>query len=154
MNWDCSIQGFEGIRSQDILPLLLSQFHFELFVAYGNVIDPFVDRAFGHNFDATAQWDRDFIDRVHQRDEEAILAGWIKPVHMEAVVGKEIPERILCHPPLTPEFSVRWPDTVADSREIARLEGEVQHLKDEILRLQGEHVRLGEKLELAETKLI
>ena len=48
---------------------------------------------------------------------------------------------------------MRWPDTVADSREIARLEGEVQHLKDEILRLQGEHVRLGEKLELAETKL-
>ena len=102
MNWDCSIQGFEGIRSQDILPLLLSQFHFELFVAYGNVIDPFVDRAFGHNFDATAQWDRDFIDRVHQRDEEAILAGWIKPVHMEAVVGKETPETNPLSPSVDP----------------------------------------------------
>jgi SAM-dependent methyltransferase len=146
VNWDCSIQGFEGIRSHDILPLLLSHFHFELFVAYGNVVDPFVDRAFGHNFDATAQWDRDFIDRVHHRDEEAILAGWIKPVHMEAVVGKEAPERILCHRPLTPEFCVRWPDPAADSVEPQNVEGEIR-------RLQDDNATLRRKLDLAQSQM-
>ena len=51
-NWDCSRQGGnEGIRSQDILPLLLKKFHFDLFVGFANVIDVFVDRNFGHNFD-------------------------------------------------------------------------------------------------------
>src|SRR5262249_53272145 len=27
-NWDCSKVGFEGVRSQDILPLLIRRFHF------------------------------------------------------------------------------------------------------------------------------
>ena len=112
-NWDCSTEGFEGIRSQDILPLLLTHFHFQLFLAHGNVIDPFVDRAFGHNFDAAAEWDRSFIDRVHERDEREMIAGQIKPVHMEAVVGKKPGRRLLFHPPFTPEFSVRWPDPAA-----------------------------------------
>ena len=39
-NWDCSLESFEGIRAQDILPLLLEYFHFQLFVGCGNVIDP------------------------------------------------------------------------------------------------------------------
>ena len=149
VNWDCSIEGFEGIRSQDILPLLLSHFHFELFMAYGNVIDPFVDRAFGHNFDPAVAWDRDFIDRVHQRDEEAMLSGLIKPVHMDAVVGKEPMERVLCHKPFTPEFSVRWPDPlppVADPEEKPRLEREVQ-------RLEHDNATLRQKLDLAESQM-
>ena len=40
LNYDCSVDGFEGIRSQDILPLLLQNFHFDVFVAFANVIDP------------------------------------------------------------------------------------------------------------------
>lgn len=86
--WDCSKEGFEGIRAQDILPLLIEHFEFELFLPYGNLIDPFVDRSFGPNFDADAQWDRDFIDRVHARDEAEILAGRITPTHMMAVLRK------------------------------------------------------------------
>jgi ubiquinone/menaquinone biosynthesis C-methylase UbiE len=88
-SWDCSVQGFEGIRSQDILPLLLEQFHFRLFVAYGNVIDPFIDRAFGGHFDPAAEWDRNFIDQVHQRDEEELASGRLKPTHMIAVLTHE-----------------------------------------------------------------
>ena len=88
LDWDCSIAGFEGIRAQDILPLLLARFDFELFIGYGNVIDPFVDRSFGPNFDANAAWDRDFIDRVNARDEEEMLAGRITPTHMLAVLRR------------------------------------------------------------------
>ncbi|HEY6234216.1 MAG TPA: methyltransferase domain-containing protein, partial [Candidatus Elarobacter sp.] len=63
-NWDCSTEGFEGIRAQDIMPLLLDRFEFDLFVGFSNVVAIFVDRAFGHNFDPEREWDRDFIDRV------------------------------------------------------------------------------------------
>jgi SAM-dependent methyltransferase len=149
-NWDCSIESFEGIRSQDILPLLLNHFHFELFMAYGNVIDPFVDRVFGHNFDATDQRDRDFIDRVHQRDEEAMLAGLIKPVHMEAVVGKEPVERTLCHKPFTPEFCVRWPDALPQS---AQTSDETPRLENEIRRLEQDNATLRQKLDSAESQM-
>jgi hypothetical protein len=105
-NWDCSTEGFEGVRAQEVLPLLISHFQFELFIAFANIIDPFVDRSFGHNFVARAEWDRAFIDKVHQRDEEEMLKGTIKPTHMLAVMKNE-PCELRCHPPFTPEFCVR-----------------------------------------------
>ena len=87
INWDCSTAGFEGIRAQDILPLLSERFHFHLFVGFANVVDVFIDRAFGHNFDAETEWDRAFIDRVHAFDEAALMAGSLTPTHMIAVLG-------------------------------------------------------------------
>lgn len=57
------------------MQLLLSHFHFELFVAYGNVIDPFVDRAFGHNYDAESQRDVERLESEVQR-LDAERAGW------------------------------------------------------------------------------
>lgn len=106
-NWDCSTESFEGIRSQDILPLLVANFHFQLFVGFANVIDLFTDRTFGHNFDVKKAWDRAFIDRVHERDEQEMIAGRIKPTHMVAVVGNHPGTPALFHEPLGPEFCVR-----------------------------------------------
>ena len=116
-NWDCSGESFEGIRSQDILPLLVDHFHFQLFVGFANVIDPFTDRAFGHNFDAKAQWDRAFIDQVHERDEQEMVAGYIKPTHMLAVVGNDPDTPTLLHEPLGPEFCIRPTQEPAGKRE-------------------------------------
>ena len=109
INYDCSTSGFEGIRAQDILPLLLERFNFELFIPYGNVVFVFVDRPFGHNFDASGEWDRDFIDRVHAADEEAMLSGRIKPTSMLAAMTLEPVETQLRDPRLTPRFCVRPP---------------------------------------------
>ncbi len=109
VNWDCSTEGFEGIRAQDILPLLVRHFHFDLFIGFGNVIDPFIDRSFGPNFDETCEWDRSFIDRVHERDEQEMIAGRVKPTHMIGVLTKEPTEDRKYHPPLSPEFSIRSP---------------------------------------------
>jgi SAM-dependent methyltransferase len=106
-NWDCSKESFEGIRSQDILPLLVANFRFRLFVGFANVIDPFTDRAFGRNFDAKAAWDRTFIDQVHERDEQEMIAGHIKPTHMLAVVGSDDQTPALLHEPMRPEFCIR-----------------------------------------------
>ncbi|APU32463.1 hypothetical protein UYA_23060 [Ectopseudomonas alcaliphila JAB1] len=84
-NWDCSKEGFEGIRAQDILPLLVQRFQCEKFVGFGNVIDVFVDRCFGHNFSRESQEDRDLIDKVHAEDEAGFESGSLTPTHMMAV---------------------------------------------------------------------
>lgn len=112
VNHDCSQWGFEGIRSQDILPLLVERFQFEFFLPYGNIIFPFVDRGFGHNFDAANEWDRNFIDRVHLADENAILTGQLKPTSMLAVVCNEPIATIVRNENLHPEQCVRWPDHI------------------------------------------
>ena len=110
INHDCAEERFEGIRAQDILPLLNKVFHFELFIPFANVVTVFIDRPFGHNFDAKGEWDRDFIDRLHARDDAAILKGEIKPTQMLAVLRNQSVETTLLHPELTPEFCIRKPD--------------------------------------------
>ncbi len=109
VNFDCSVGCFEGIRAQDILPLLIPRFAFHVFIGFGNAIDPFIDRAFGHNFDAQSPKDRDFIDRVHAADEAGFAAGTLKPTHMVAVMSR--PEHQPTQPyfarGLTPERAVR-----------------------------------------------
>ena len=111
INHDCSTEGFEGIRAQDILPLLISNFKFELFIPFANVVYVFIDRTFGHNFDHDGEWDKDFIDRVHARDEEGMLSGELKPTQMLAVLRVCDIETQLLHPKLTPEFCVRKTDS-------------------------------------------
>jgi SAM-dependent methyltransferase len=106
-NADYSDSGFEGIRAQDILPLLTRRFGFELFVAYGNIIDPFIDRAFGPNFDATVESDRTFIDRVQELDQVEIESGRVKPTHMIAVMTKEQTSTTRMHKHLSPQFCIR-----------------------------------------------
>ena len=111
-DFDCSREGFEGVRCQDILPLLIEYFHFQLFIGFGNAIDPFIDRSFGCNFDAAASWDRSFIDEVHQRDEEEIFSGRLKPTHMLAAVGNSPATPMIVRAHMTPEFCVRHASAV------------------------------------------
>jgi SAM-dependent methyltransferase len=106
-NWDCSKKSFEGIRAQDILPLLLQRFQCEKFVGFGNAIDIFVDRCFGHNFHPESEWDRDFIDRVHGEDESGLLNGKLTPTHMMAVFVKNLVVTPFYSRGLTPLLSVR-----------------------------------------------
>ena len=114
VNWDCSHEGFEGIRAQDILPLLNTTFHFQRFLAFGNVIDPFVDRGFGHNFDATADWDRAFIDEIHRADDEGMRNGIIKPTHMFAILGTQNEGPALYEEPFSPSFCIHSPTSPSD----------------------------------------
>jgi len=86
-NWDCSIGNFEGIRSQDILPLLYKYFHFSKFVAFGNIPDIFIDRTFGPNLRVDAM-DCEFIDSLEELNTKLINDGIIKPTHMFGVLLK------------------------------------------------------------------
>ncbi|MCI1729356.1 MAG: class I SAM-dependent methyltransferase [Chiayiivirga sp.] len=110
LDWDCAVEGFEGVRAQDIVPLLLERFGFEVFLAFGNVIDPFIDRGFGHHFDPQRDWDREFIDRVHARDEAELQAGNITPTHMLAVLTLDRNAVCRHRPGITPQRSVRRAD--------------------------------------------
>lgn len=74
---------------------------------FANIIDPFTDRSFGHNFDVMAEWDRAFIDRVHARDESEILTVRIKPTHMLAVLSTAPVQAMICDRHLTPSFCIR-----------------------------------------------
>jgi SAM-dependent methyltransferase len=116
-NWDCSAAGFEGIRSQDVLPLLIDAFHFESFLAFGNIIDVFVDRAFGHNLSVEREDDCAFIDRVTMLDDRLIAEGIVKPTHMIARLRKQPVEKVNCFLHWTPEFCVRPADAPASDLE-------------------------------------
>lgn len=84
VNYDHSNVGFEGIRAQDVLPLLLERFSVGDFIAFGCITLPFVERRFGWNFDCAREFDRGFIDRVARRDEQLIGVGVLKPTQMVA----------------------------------------------------------------------
>lgn len=110
LDWDCSVGNFEGIRAQDVLPLLRRYFQFELFLPWGNIVLPFIDRGFGPHFDADAEWDRNFIDRVHARDEAEMQAGRIKPTQLYAVMAVQATGPCVQRGHLSPEFCTREPD--------------------------------------------
>ncbi|MDR3385867.1 MAG: class I SAM-dependent methyltransferase [Rudaea sp.] len=109
MDWDCSNVGFEGVRAQDILPLLLERFRMHVFVAFGGVVDIFVDRSFGHNFNANSEWDRDFIDRIHTTDEEGLRSGRLTPTHLTAVMAADAIPNPFWSRGLNPYACVRKP---------------------------------------------
>jgi ubiquinone/menaquinone biosynthesis C-methylase UbiE len=108
VNWDCSTKGFEGIRGQDILPELIQRFQFDSFLGFANVIDIFIERSFGHNFDPRNESDVAFIDRVAMTDDALLESGKIKPTHIIAALKKE-GAALRAYKHLTPEFCVRWP---------------------------------------------
>jgi hypothetical protein len=106
-NHDCSTEGFEGIRSQDILPCLIEKFGFKVFFAFGGLIDPFVGRGFGRHYDPRDDWDRAFIDLVAYLNDLLIELGHIKPTQMYAVMSNNIHEVPVIYKNRTPEFCVR-----------------------------------------------
>ncbi|MBM4362211.1 MAG: class I SAM-dependent methyltransferase, partial [Deltaproteobacteria bacterium] len=87
VNWDCSTEGFEGVRAQDILPLLIERFQFDAFLAVGGITDVFVDRSFGHNYDPDDARDRAFIDFLQYLNDQLIDSGAIKPTTLFAVAS-------------------------------------------------------------------
>ncbi|WP_165222115.1 class I SAM-dependent methyltransferase [Affinirhizobium pseudoryzae] len=78
---DCSLGGddFEGIRAQDILPLILQRFMPHKFICSGGIIDLFVDRGFGHGFDRGNESDMALIHLIAGINDVLLDAGVITP---------------------------------------------------------------------------
>ena len=109
INWDCSNKGFEGIRAQDVLRLLIEHFDFSLFLAYGNLPDMFVERGYGHNLDPGNPFDTDFIEFIEYLNELLIDGGIIKPTMMIASMRKKGSSSVAtkCYKHWTPDFCTR-----------------------------------------------
>jgi SAM-dependent methyltransferase len=110
VNSDCSSEGFEGIRAQDILPLMLGFFSFRAFTAWGGLVEVFFDRGFGWNFNAQVDSDRAFIEFVTRLNDDLIKAGRIRPTQMLALLSAgPAEEPPVLYEGLTPALAVRWP---------------------------------------------
>lgn len=107
INRDFSKHHFEGIRAQDILPLLQQIFEFEVFVFWGGIIDPFISRAFGHNYDPQKAEDRAIIDKIQNINEDLLIRKSIKPTQMVATMKKAVPDRKYFLYGLTPATCIR-----------------------------------------------
>jgi SAM-dependent methyltransferase len=109
-NQDCSTEGFEGIRAQDILPLLVKMFSFEVFFGSGNLIDPFIDRSYGPNYDPENTNDTRFIEYVYELNEKLISEGIFKPTAIIAVMVNEEVSNPRYYKHWSPSFSIREPE--------------------------------------------
>ena len=117
-NWDCSKIGFEGIRAQDILPLLVKKFSFRSFLAFGNLPDIFIDRGFGHNLSVDDPHDTGFVDFLEELNTLLIDLGYLKPTMIRAAMMRYTPNTPSprCHRHWTPEFCIRAGEPRRDQR--------------------------------------
>lgn len=89
VDYDHSNTGFEGIRAQDILPLLVRNFDFEVALFYAGIILPFIERRFGWNHDVASLQDREVIDRIARLDIQLQAEGQVKPTQILAKMRKK-----------------------------------------------------------------
>ncbi len=86
---DCSMFCNEGIRAQDILPLLDKHFDFEVFASFYAIANRFIDRDFGHNFKKDNPLHKSYIDMILQLDHYLCQNQLLKPTQMIAVLTKK-----------------------------------------------------------------
>lgn len=110
VNYNHANVGFEGIRAQDVLRLLIERFEFEVFAPHACIILPFVERRFGWNFDDKQESDRQFIDRVALRDETLLAAGKVKPTQLLARLTNIPVSKLITTSRLSPKDCVRPAD--------------------------------------------
>lgn len=108
---DCSTQGFEGIRAQDILPELVVRFHFETFFAWGGVTDVFVGRSYGSNYSPDSVFDKKFIGLVDELNEVLIDLQVIKPTNLCASMTKRSMEKTRLYKGRRPLDMLRNPNS-------------------------------------------
>lgn len=88
LNYNHADVGFEGIRAQDILRLLVERFGFDVFAPYACITLALVERRFGANFDPADPVDRAIVDRLARRDQVLLDAGHLKPTRLIAALRK------------------------------------------------------------------
>lgn len=106
-NTDFSAHGFEGIRAQDILPLLVERFHQDVFLGFNGFVRPFISRAYGPNFDPNDEADTRFIRFIGTLDDSFIDEGVLKPTQCFATFGKVPSPKPLQHKHWTAAYCVQ-----------------------------------------------
>jgi hypothetical protein len=108
-NTDFSTSGFEGIRSQDILPLINDRFSYSAFYAFGGIVERFINRSFGPNYSKHDQDDTDFVRKLQIINDDLLDSRKITPTQVCAYFTKNgVDGRHWLN--RTPELSVRHID--------------------------------------------
>jgi SAM-dependent methyltransferase len=81
-DWDCAIEGFEGVRAQDISRLLAERFEPETLVMWGGISQVFLTDRAGPNFDPASEADRRFITAVQALEAELLRQRHTTPTEM------------------------------------------------------------------------
>lgn len=102
--------GFEGIRAQDVLPLLCQNFYFDSFIVYGALVIPIVDRRFGWNYDCDNEQDLQLIDELAALEMSLLESGDVKPTQILACMKLEPSDQYTSNVQRKPDSYVRWPD--------------------------------------------
>jgi hypothetical protein len=97
----------DGLRAPDVLPALMARFHPGTFIAFANLIEPFVHPRFGGAIDPSNEEDRRFIDRVAEIDDAKIDAGALAPTRIVAAWHTGIVQRTKTWRDRTPEACLR-----------------------------------------------
>jgi 2-polyprenyl-3-methyl-5-hydroxy-6-metoxy-1,4-benzoquinol methylase len=71
-NEDFSKSGFEGIRSQDIMPLIIERFGYSHFYSFGGIVERFINRSFGKNYSVESLEDIQFIERLQKLNDDLL----------------------------------------------------------------------------------
>lgn len=102
--------GFEGIRAQDVLPLLCQHFYFESFVVYGALVIPVVDRRFGWNYECDNEHDLQLIDELATLEMALLERGDVKPTQILACMMLEPSDQYTSNVANKPVSYIRQPD--------------------------------------------
>lgn len=111
VNYDCSKVGFEGIRAQDILSLLVEYFEFEMFLPHCSFVTALIERRTGWNFNVNDPLDLDFVDRLEAQEQLLMKELKVKPTQMLAAMRPQarMPPVLLASQ-FTPQACIRWPN--------------------------------------------
>ena len=110
LDHDCAVSGFEGVRAQDVLPLLLERFDFSGFVAGGGFHDVMIDRGYGQSIDVNKPGEAALVRFLSEMNEMLLETGRVKPTMMFAQMRKKGAmegRAAAVHGNMTPEFAVR-----------------------------------------------
>lgn len=83
-DWDCAIEGFEGVRAQDILGVIATRFRVGRFAAWGGLSDAFFNTRAAANFDIHAPADLVFLERVMRLEQSLLETRRTTPTEMVA----------------------------------------------------------------------
>ncbi len=97
----------DGLRAADLLSELVARFESDTFVAFGNLIEPFLHPRFTGAIDPSNEEDRRFLDRVAEIDDAKIDAGVFPPTRIVASWQTGAVARMRSWRDRTPETCVR-----------------------------------------------
>ncbi len=121
LNHDCSNEGFEGIRAQDILPLLIKYFDYNVYIPFSVIISRFIDRAYGHNFDVNNPEDLKKINNIIDSDVKILKDKKLSPTQaiMKFVKkGKSVNQQYVF---MTPEETINTRNKFLDDEHLLLL---------------------------------